>query len=349
MPGFEEFTLSMVEYGGTADQMAGRCYRDTSDRRIELFKSLNYSDGRPTVSMPGQTLIVPHGTDYAPETVLRLRQSSQAMSQTARPVVMQQAEQYNSSWDILESLMRFDGEKVREGALEVATQSAEAYQEIVERSLKSIREDIVSLDALHRKSLRGVSGKSTARAILRSPEFVTQRRLLEQSIKQRMALVNDKLLYGREAGKNFRHSMGMTTKGVSIRAARGQTFTTPLAQANGRVSRALGTAKYAGKALKILSVAQLGNETYEAYEQGGAGAAAKTFAAGGSGLVVGAAVGKIAAGVVFGLSTGGIGFAILGIVAIAGASFVASEFTEYVVEESIDAMSANTTPMVSAK
>lgn len=329
-------SLSKVSFSGSAEQIACRVYRDPSDRRVDLFKAINFPDGGVSSARTGRSLIIPHTADYGRGDMLSLRDSAQRMN-IGQPVLTQgNIGVYNSSWDVLDMASRFDGTDFAPSNLDIASGVADGYIGGVQNSLLQIQKNLKAIENLYATQVPVGVGRGTARSVLMSDGFRASRAAHEAAIKNSLTLINRDLIFGRGAGNNMRNSLGLGKSSVSINAARGKDFFPKLHRADARVTNLLGKTKLVGNGMAALNLGNIGYETVASYKENGLEEGAKTLAVKSAGTAAGMKTGAVVAAVIFGAGTGGVGYIVLGIAAVAVSSFAASKATEIAVEKTID-------------
>jgi len=346
MTSFDGISLSKVTHGGNADQISCRVFRDPSDRRVELFKAINFGGDGSARARPGQSLIVPHSTDMPRDIMTDYRRTSFQMNRSQPVLSPSQAYIYNSSFDIMDTLSRFDGSRFMPSGFEITTGVSEAYITGVEQSLLQIRNSLRSLDSLYSKNVPVGAGKGTVRGVLMSDNFRSARTLYETKIKNSLSLINRDLVFGRNNGNNLTNGLGLGKSSVSIQASRNKNFLNKLHQADNRVSGSISKVKNVNNVFVALNLGMIGYDTVQSYNEGGLASGTRTLASKSAGTAASLKTGAVVAAIIFGAGTGGLGYVVLGVAAVAVSAYAAGTVAEIAVEKTIDVTNAQIEKMI---
>lgn len=300
------FTYAICERNMTADQAAGEIFLDSSDRRIPLFKEMNF-EGRPSLRT-GFPVLIPTKTDFDP----KLKEKAQGLGnslQRGHQFISGRAAKFMNdnagTFDLIENL---DKSAVVQGTGKVMGH--------LEKRLDLITRDLKKLDALYKSEL--------AQGLKTNTQAFYQKRLpLEKALNDQLTGFARKHILHDHTQTNMRKALGIK-HGATHKAFQIGHEKIKIGGLSQSISASKGLANFmktASTPLAAIQVGSLGIDVMrttqsDGYVAGGRKAAGNTgkFLGGKAGAKAGAAGAMLA----FGVLTGGAGFGVLGIAALAG-------------------------------
>ncbi|MDK9695616.1 MAG: hypothetical protein OEL76_04435 [Siculibacillus sp.] len=320
-----KYYFAQAEYPTSAGESCSLIYRDpTPDIRSSFLGVNGLSAGDPI--RRGQLLLIP-SLDEQPDRGDAVSVMRQKFDHEASGGTGSQSRLFNQEFSLLNTISR------RNDELDYVEKNFSGMGEYLKIRLKSIKTDFADLEKLYVDTLKR-GGK------LNSDMFRQRRFLLEQRLKAQLTGVSRAAVLKNPGAASMRDSLRISHKSLqnAVRTNGSVTQVRQIGDALDRTSKLAAKAEYFDKFGKVLSVGLAAVKITEDYKKGGSLTAIRTAGRESAGIAGGLMAGEIGASagaaagtaiaVFFGVATGGTGFVIMGIGAVAGSLIFGTIGTE---------------------
>lgn len=308
------FSFAFNETAATKEQILKRVFCDPGDARLPLFEEINFPSNDRTRLMPGAPLLIPHSQNVS----IGAKKAAQSVAQSAvrgqagiltSPASAQFLNEENA---LLAAMVA--------GAPGFAKTAADVLTDYMGKRLNYISKDLTALERLYRDAPK--SGMK-----LSSQAFIEKKaKLMSQIDRQMTGFARDHIL-GKQQTRGLKQTLGFKTTSATVPfelKGNGIQNVNRISEMTRKTQTLSNKVKSASKPLTFLSIGLYGHEVVNAFQSDGVEAGARKasenagkFAGGKMGAKGGAIVGaKVGAALAFGLGTGGVGFAVLGVAAV---------------------------------
>ena len=306
----ETFSIGMAGQAIRAGDAHRRFFPDPSDSRIPAFKALNGLENEAAVISPGRILVVPHAATLGASGERQLRSVS-ACAAKRSPVTMApaQAAGFNQGFDLLDAMTR------HETAITFVGGELDGVSTYFQTRISLIERDLERLDDAYRRALR-------AGLRLGSPEAKAMRAPVEAALQRQINGFSTRAIMANPGRSSVKKALGISHKSLAKSfALDGSAMEVKqIEDAVTRSSRFASRLKPLGTAGRILNAGQVAAEATIAYREEGArgvvDVAAREAVSFGAGRLGASAA--VSCAVLLGVSTGGVGFVVLGLAAVVG-------------------------------
>lgn len=325
MPPPQSCFVGKVDLPMRAGEYAHSIYDQIDASTTERFLGVNRLTGDQLLR-PGHTLLLPNPGELPGQHMHYV--SAQIGPLRPIPQSMINAQRFNQNYDL------FDFLSDNEGVMGAGGKGLEGIVTYMEKRTDLVRKDFRKLADLYKQAqLRGIP--------LGSEQFRSMRAPLEASLRAQVNGIARNRIYERphaaSVKKGFNISHKRVAKELMLNPNVDPSFYTKGVQ---RIDAFTSKIKHAGTVGKVLSVGSSVAAVHEDFKKGKRqgfrklGEEVVETAAGGVGATAGAAA-TAGALLLFGVGTGGVGFIVIGIGAVAGSIF-ASEGAGWAFTESYD-------------
>jgi hypothetical protein len=301
-------TIIKVEDAATLDDVAARVYAAAGDPRRGLFTAIN----RPALTGPqlraGRSLVVPLSTRFSPGDTANAVGIARQLA--TRPPVQSplQSRRMVEDFSLMEAVSRAPD------TLDFLENEVSGVEDYLKGRTAGIKRQLRALDAVYRKAM-------TEGVALNSQKFRDMRAPIDDALKAQInGMARDQVMVKMRGSAS--KSLGISHKSIQTAfKAQGSAFQidgiTKALKRTDRLAARVDMMKFVGRPLTVLD---WGADLREGYRADGAMGVSQAAAKKATGVLVGRGVsmGATAALLAFGVGTGGTGFVVLGIVAVAG-------------------------------
>ncbi|MCE7027855.1 hypothetical protein [Jiella avicenniae] len=304
----QDVSFGMLETPIRAED-AHRCFfTDPGDRRIDAFRSLNAFGRGSEILRPGQLLVVPHDVtaSAAEETSLRslAEGARRASPATASPI---QAKRFNEEFDFIDFLTS------NREAIGITGTEIGGLHDYLEKRVKLIEGDLKKLDDGYRAALkRGLP--------LNSAEAKALRRPVEEALQRQINGFSRRHILRNSGATTIKKGLGISHKSIakSYRLHGDQARNKAIDEAVERSAAFASKLKPIGTVGKILDAGAIVGAVNAGYEKDGVGGAVAAGGKSAAGFLGARAGSALAAALLVGVGTGGVGFVVMGLGIVAG-------------------------------
>lgn len=297
------FTYGVADRDMTADQASTKFFTDQSDKRIPLFKELNFV--AKSTLRTGSLLIIPVKPDFNQKLKEKVQGIGQNLQGGVQVISGRSAQFMNDNagtFDLIHKLGQSS-----------AVQSTEKVLGHFEDRLKFITKDLKNLEELYKSELgKGLKTNTSS--------FFQKRFPIEKSLNEQLTGFARKHILHDHTQRNMRKALGIKHSATyDAYQAGGKHINVRGLSDSINASKGLAHfMKTASAPLTAIHVGSLGLDVVRtAQEDGYVAGGRKAF--GNTGKFLGGKAGaKLGVAIAFGLATGGVGFGVMGIAAIAG-------------------------------
>ena len=304
------YSFAYTETAASKAQIVDRIFCDPGDARRPLFEEINFPSSDRTSLLPGTPLLIPHSQKVSIDGKKAAQKIAQSAVKGNSGVVMSPAAArlVNEEDELLKAMVN--------GAL----QAGSTLTDYMGTRLGHIGKDLESLERLYRDAPK-VGLK------LGSKQFLDEKsRIMSRIDSQMTGFARDHIL-GKGRATNMKQALGLRSKSTSAPFdLKGNSIqnVSKISEMTKKTQTLSNKIKGASKPLGALSIGMYAGEAMTAFKNDGLDAGARKtventwkFGGGKMGAKGGAIVGaKVGAALAFGLGTGGVGFALLGVAAV---------------------------------
>lgn len=309
------FSFAYNETAATKDQILKRVFCDPGDARLPLFEEINFPSSDRTRLMPGAPLLIPHSQNVSIDAKKAAQTAAQsAVRGQAGMLTSPASARFLNEEDALLSAM------VREG-LEHTAKVGGGLTGYMGKRLEHISKDLKTLERLYRDAPK-------QKMSLNSPAFLEKKAQMMSRIDRQMTGFARDHILDKQQARGLKQTLGLKTQSATMPfqlKGNGVQSVKKISEMTRKTQSLSSKVNSAAKPLALLSIGLYGHEVVNAFQEGGVEKGARKasenagkFTGGKMGAKGGAILGaKAGAALAFGLGTGGVGFAVLGVAAVA--------------------------------